>query len=768
MKRDHPSSGAGDSLDDLHRFEVRSGPDGLFLRYCRGRIAGFATRQILTVVGAVALAALEGPLPGFLALVLGLAGDAADCQVLRLILRRADVGGAGPGLRRLAVASATVQGASIAACVALAWLGSQDPAARTFATAFLIGAAINAGLIRPYHRASADARLSVLGLSWAALAVQDLLRHPDWGQSYFLLGSLILAYMSFSFLGYVERSFARTTAIEHDLLRQTHALRLSGEALAAREAQARRLAAVAEHANDSVILCTPDGRIDWVNDTFTRLTGYPRDAVLGRTPSEVLNSPESDPDTIATIEAARRDCRPCRVEICNRTRDGQLIWMETSITPLMNADGTHALTINVERDITETRQRNRDLAEARTRAEAAAEAKARFLATMSHEIRTPMTGVIGMAELLGDTALDAVQQSYVATIIDSGQALLTLINDILDLSRLQAGRMPIEQRPFDLATVIAGVVMLLGPLARDRGLVLRGPMGGTLPVLGDPGRVRQILVNLVGNAIKFTNVGEVTVALHSHPDGDKLRLAIEVTDTGIGIAPDRLEAVFDSFTQADGSIGRDYGGTGLGLTVSRLMAVEMAGDVTVRSRLGEGSTFTLHLTCRSAPIAVSSDPEATSSRTAGPALRGLAVLLAEDNRTNRLILRRMLESEGALVHEAQNGVEALALWQARRPDLAVMDMQMPQMDGVTAIRELRRRETAEGSARTPVIVLTANAFDDERRSCLEAGADDVLSKPAARPALVAAVKRCLPARPTRAVPPRAQGRTDKQAATRSR
>jgi hypothetical protein len=723
------------TLEALARFEARRSPDGLFLRYARGRIRAFAARQVMTLAGAAALWLLGDARIGLTVLLFGMIGDALDCLFLRAVLRRYGEGPLPAPVLRAATASAGFQGLSVAACICVAWMLVPGEGIRFFSTAFLFGALINAGLARPYAPALADARITAYGVTLLMLALHDLALAPHpavWLQANaaYLIATAMLAYSAVQFLTYVGRSFARNTAFEHDLLREQHKLALSTEALSLREAQARKLALVAENANDSVLIYDAEGRIEWVNETFTRITGFSREEVQGRFPADVLNSDGTDPATTATLVRCRREGEPCRVEILNRTRDGRTIWLEASSTPVRNPDGTLAMTINVERDITEARARAAELAEARQRAEAAAEAKSRFLATMSHEIRTPMNGVIGMAELLAETPLDPGQREQVGVILDCGQALLALINDILDLSRMQAGKMVTARAAFDAAALVRGVAALLTPMATAKGLELQLFPHNLAPlwVAGDEGRVRQVVVNLLGNAIKFTRAGRVTLRLAARPGGDgTTALAIEVADTGIGIPADRLAAIFDSFTQADGSISREFGGTGLGLSISRLLAREMGGDIRVRSEVGRGSAFTLDLT-----LPTADPPLAATGRAPPPRLAGRRVLLAEDNRTNRLILRRLLEPLAVDLTEVENGADAVQSWREVRPDLVLMDMQMPVMDGIAAIRAIRAEEASTGRGRCPIVMLTANALSEDRDACRAAGSDDFLTKPVQR------------------------------------
>jgi CheY-like chemotaxis protein/nitrogen-specific signal transduction histidine kinase len=401
----------------------------------------------------------------------------------------------------------------------------------------------------------------------------------------------------------------------------------------------------------------------------------------------------------------------------------------------------------VEREISEAKEREAELARARAAAEEAGQAKSRFLANMSHEIRTPMNGVIGVAELLSETRLSKMQREYVETILDSGRLLLDIINDILDLAKLQSGKATLEARAFSLTGAVEGVMRILEPLAAKKGLDLRLVAPPDVSVLGDEGKLRQILLNLAGNAVKFTREGAVTVTVR-RLSGDVLQ--IEVADTGIGIAPDRIGRIFDSFSQGDNGIARQFGGTGLGLTICSMLAEQMGGGISVHSEVGHGSVFTLRVVMPLAEVVA-----LVADRRPTPVLRpGLRIMVAEDNRTNMMILRKILGSQVAALIEAENGEEAFQLYQADPPDMVLMDVSMPVKDGLQATRDIRALEEARGWPRCPVVALTANAFGEDRAACRAAGLDGFLVKPLSRRDLLAEIEALFP--PDRA-PKRAMG-----------
>jgi signal transduction histidine kinase/ActR/RegA family two-component response regulator len=412
---------------------------------------------------------------------------------------------------------------------------------------------------------------------------------------------------------------------------------------------------------------------------------------------------------------------------------------------------TDQLNAQLLAEIEERRRMEHSLRQAKEAAETANRAKSAFLATMSHEIRTPLNGVLGMLELLLNTALNTRQTHLAETAQRSGRALLAIINDILDMAKIEAGRLELETIPFDLWALLEDMAALLREQAQTKGLAASLDRREDIPrrVQGDPGRLRQVLLNLVDNAVKFTHQGEVALRLRVLEQQEKsVHLWFAVEDTGIGIAPEAQSKIFDAFTQADDSTTRRYGGTGLGLAICRRLVHLMGGEIGVESRVETGSRFwfTVRLPIDTAHT-TEIDPTAVAAlRKAAPRRFNARVLIAEDNPVNQELLRVRLQQLGCGVDAVGNGAEALAALNQDRYDIVLMDCQMPELDGLSATVEWRRRERQAGTAPVPVIALTANAMAGFREQCLAAGMNDYLSKPFGHAQLQAVLERWLPVR----------------------
>jgi PAS domain S-box-containing protein len=434
-------------------------------------------------------------------------------------------------------------------------------------------------------------------------------------------------------------------------------------------------------------------------------------------------------DRAAVREAWRRhrqEGAPYRPRYRVARSDGKEVWVEGVVQYFRDEAGRPLRLVGAMRNITDDQLAERRLTEAMVAAEAANTAKSQFLATMSHEIRTPLNGVLGMTQAMDADELTPRQRARLQIVRDSGESLLAILNDILDISKIEAGKLELEAAPFDLAEVAESARRAFAALAESKQLALKLEVTPAAAghCLGDAVRVRQILYNLVSNALKFTERGEVAVKVARR--GATVR--IEVTDTGIGIAPGDLERLFGKFEQADASTTRRFGGSGLGLAICRQLAQLMGGRVRARSRPGEGARFVVTLRL---PVAAPPTPASPAAAPAEPAARSasLRLLAAEDNETNRLVLRTLLGQLGVeptLVGDGQGAVDA---WEGGEWDAILMDVQMPRMDGPTATRAIRQREAQTGRRRTPIIALTANAMSHQTDAYRAAGMDAVVAKP---------------------------------------
>ncbi len=490
----------------------------------------------------------------------------------------------------------------------------------------------------------------------------------------------------------------------------------------------------------------------YTNPGFSRITGYEPREVLGRR-TALLNGPQTDLTLLAGMGEALAQGRSFSGETVYRHKDGTPYDVELQCSPVRDDKDQITHYIGLISDIGPRKRAEETMRRARDQALETSRLKSEFLSTMSHEIRTPMNGIIGMTDLLLDTPLDTEQREFTGIVRDSAHSLLMIINDILDFSKVEAGKMEIEITDFSPANILEGVSELLSAKAREKKLSLATFIDPALPRLlrADPTRLRQVLLNLLGNAIKFTEHGEVQARVLS--DETHRMIRFEIHDTGIGMSPQTQARLFQSFTQADSSTTRKYGGTGLGLAISKRLVELMGGDIGVTSEAGKGSIFWFTLPL----LAAYADPDAELGETAqknpapqtpaalatSPAIQEALknrrlILLAEDNPTNQKVAQLQLTKLGYTVHIVNNGVEAVEAAEVLPYAAILMDCQMPVMDGFEATAIIRKAEQGDG-AHIPIIAMTANAMQGDRERCLAAGMDDYVSKPVSPEKLASAL-----------------------------
>jgi PAS domain S-box-containing protein len=514
-----------------------------------------------------------------------------------------------------------------------------------------------------------------------------------------------------------------------------------------REAEARsrdavRMNLLLENASEAIVATTGGSTITAFNRAAEHMYGYSADEVIGKDISilfadweaavpEITSVVNVSPDTSVLIDS---------IEVPARRKSGEVFAHEMSVSQMV-FDG-ELMRIGFHRDIGQRKSTEAALVGARDEAEAANRAKSEFLAAMSHEIRTPLNGVLGMAAAMEATPLSDEQRQMLGVINESGQILMTLLSDILDLSKIEAGRMVLESTPFDLRGSVQAVARLYSETAAAKDLQFEVEIQPSAVgwFVGDPTRYRQVLQNLVSNALKFTEEGRVSICVSASPHaGDQVLLRTEVRDTGMGVTPEARQRLFRKFSQADASTTRRYGGTGLGLAICRQLVEAQGGEIDVFSEPGGGSCFwfTLPLARAQRP---QEDPQAAQAvqRARGASIR---ILAAEDNKTNQLVLKALLGQANIELVFADNGVEAVQAARTDDFDAILMDVQMPVMDGMAAAGAIRALKGPRG--RVPIVAVTADAMPEQISACLAAGMDAHVSKPLRPDSLFAVIEDVL-------------------------
>ena len=485
----------------------------------------------------------------------------------------------------------------------------------------------------------------------------------------------------------------------------------------------RRYRLLASRVSDIIVTYGVDGRVTYISPSVEAATGHAPETLIGHPVTDLIH-PEDVPDLARSFRefvTAPPDWSQRGVTYRGLPRNGETRWFEARTSIIRDEDDRVIEFQDLVRDITETKRLEQDLIEARDRAEAGARAKSEFLANMSHELRTPLTSVIGFSGLLqASDKLGAVERRYADRIATASEALLGVINDILDYSKLEADAVALEPRAFDPAAMARSAAAMVEGQCNARNLSLTVDIDPSLPatLMGDEGRLRQVALNFLSNAVKFTAEGGVRLVLAW--SGGRLKLA--VSDTGIGIAADKIDSVFERFSQADNSTTRMFGGTGLGLSISRRLIGMMDGVVGAESQPGKGSTFWFEVPISPAELA---NPDLVETETPSP--RGLRILMADDAAANRELVSAILGSMGVELETVTDGAQAVEAVRAGTFDLVLMDVHMPVMDGLSATRAIRGLPGPV--KRTPIVALTANVQPEQMERCREAGMDDHVGKP---------------------------------------
>lgn len=538
--------------------------------------------------------------------------------------------------------------------------------------------------------------------------------------------------------------------------------RIEGQSGLVANTMMRKLSLVVQKVQVAVIITDATGRIEWINDNFTRMTGYEAHEAIGQTPGLLLQGVDTEQDTVRRIRESLSRGEAFSEEMLNYRKDGSPFWMSMNVSPIRDENGKLVQWISINEDITERRREQASIERAKTAAESANKAKDEFLANMSHEIRTPLTAILGYAEILdaesgipGPMRRDALQ-----SIRKNGQHLVNIINEILDLSKIEAGRLEVEKVRFSPRDLLTEIVTVMRGQALTKRLPLELDFVGNMPqtIETDPLRLRQILMNLISNAIKFTEDGEVRVLVRvRHMATGSARFQIDVIDTGVGIRPEVMERIFDPFAQEDSSTTRRFGGTGLGLAISIRLAKLLGGTIDVQSKPGAGSCFTVDIDAGRPDEALAVElpiselprmemkffhdrtraPEASLPEASAPQIPGAQIpgagarriLVVDDAPENQRLIEFKIKRLGYdvdIADEGQSGYQsAMQAMRSRNPYRCILlDMQMPVMDGYETARKLRAEKYDY-----PIVALTANAMRGEREKCIAAGCDDYVSKP---------------------------------------
>ena len=734
----------GNRYKNIEAFDAAFAPAGLLRRYANGRCKTVVMRGSVLLIMSLFAAIFLSPHVALLVATIVLAVDLFEFAVLRYWIVRDEFHL--PAASRCIFLVSAVQALGFGICIFTA--GIQSNELRMLAWTVLFGATINSMLVAHYHPPSNSARLFVLSSSAIAVLIWSVYR-GDLSTTAFLVNVtalIMMGLMLWKMFAHLAQREARTHLAEREMIMRSE--------------EAERLALVAKYASDGVLLMDADLNIMWVNQQFTNTTGYTAEFAVGKSPGAFLNHPDTSKETLAKLKSAVESKEGVKLRILNKTRDGRSIWVDTHQTPVIDDDGNLKAFIAVERDATDMMAREKQLSLALVGAEEADREKAAFLSRMSHELRTPANGILGGMEILRETAVCELQSEALAIMDASAKRLMELVDNVLTMARTQSGMIQTQFEDVRINDVIGAIMTQHRKDADDKNLILMHDISQTAQgvIRTDASIIHGVLDKLVSNAVKFTNHGHILIKARLNDDN---WLHISVVDTGVGIPIAKVSDIFDAFDQVDDGDTRSFDGAGLGLATAKNLASLLGGRIRVSSVVGEGSTFKLKIPV--APIEnalVEAEPIASgaveevapdmlrlvdavlevdtekltqtdSTFPKAPASENgqMRLLVAEDNRTNRMLIKSMLKSAGHDIEFAEDGEQAVAQYIENRPDFVLMDLSMQNKNGLDAAREIRAFEEKDSLRRCPIVAVTANVTDEDRKKCFDAGMDAFLPKP---------------------------------------
>ena len=719
--------------ESLEKFDAAHAPEGMLVRYVNGRARTIWLRLIVAMVGCVFLMFAVSPVFGMMIAAITLPLELLEFWILKRWVT--DRKYHPPWTTTMVSLASGLQVFGIGMSIFLTGIQSAD--LRIVAWSFLLGAVLNSMLAAQYHSGSNAVRLWVLCLSGIFVLLETLGQGQLTGaQAGVEFGALFaMGAMLYHLFAHLARRESRMQQAERELIH--------------RSVEAEQLALVAEHASDSILLMNPEMAIEWVNPQFTNVTGFSSQYAVGHTPGELLNHPDTSEDSISRLITAAREKKSVNLRILNQARDSRAIWIETHQTPVIGDDGEVKAFIAVERDVTDLVAREKQLRLALNAAKEADHEKAAFLSRMSHELHGPANGILGGMEILRETEVCALQSDALDILDSSAKRLMTLVENLVTMAGMQSGAITTHFEEVRIRDVMSAVLVQHREEAEEKGvlLLIHVDQSAACAVLTDYGVVHGVLDKLVDNAVKFTPAGQVEIRARIEQDG---WLHVSVEDTGVGIPNDKVSEIFEAFEQVDDVDTRKFDGAGLGLATVKNLAALLGGRIRVSSQLGKGSRFKMKIPVQLASMAAGRSmehvpvlpvdqplstapvpvPEATvKDPPCANTKDQMRLLVAEDNRTNQMLIKSMLKSAGHTIDFAEDGVQAVAQYIENRPDFVLMDLSMLNKNGLDATREIRTLKARDHLRRCPIVAVTANVTDDDRKKCFDAGMDAFLPKP---------------------------------------